>query len=327
MGYIRFIKPRKMKNLNSLGILLFSFLIQISINGQSNAINNTQSITGQIRDAVSKEVLIGAHVYTLDSLNRVFSITDGNGNFELENVKLGRHRLVCEYLGFENYTSHSFILSSSRPYVLDINLTPSAMELEQVEVTANFQDDKAQNEMVLLGARSFSVEETERYAGSIADPSRMAVSFASVQSSNDLDNDLIVRSNSSVGLSWRLEGVEIENPNHFARIGSSGGGISMLSVNMLSNSDFIYQSPVSEYTNAIAGVFDMRLRKGNMHNNESSFRFGIIGTDIMTEGPIRKGHSSYLVNYRYSTLGILNDLGVHVVGANVDNTFLIFLLN
>jgi hypothetical protein len=113
---------------------------------------------------------------------------------------------------------------------------------------------------------------------------------------------------------WRLEGVDIPNPNHFARKGSSGGGITIFSSNMLDNSDFSSGAFAAEYGDALSGVFDMRFRKGNNQKNQYCFGAGLIGIDFSAEGPIEKNRSSFLVNYRYSTLGILNAIGFHLTG-------------
>jgi len=298
-------------------ILFLSIFISSNTIGQKKS----QQIRGVVTDKSTNEQLIGVNVYVMDSTQQIFTITDENGYFILKDVPLGRARVQCSYLGYSNYTSSSFMVNSAKQENFEIKMERSPFALNEVVVSAILQDDRTQNDMVLLGGRSFSAEETERYAGSIADPSRMAVSFAGVQSSNDINNDIVIRGNSSVGVLWRLEGMDIPNPNHFSRRGSSGGGISVFSVNMLRNSDFIYGAPPSEYGNALAGVFDMKFRKGNRDENEYSFRAGILGLDATIEGPIKKGKSSYLVNYRYSTLGILNEMGVHLVNAETDNTF------
>ncbi|MFN9899114.1 MAG: TonB-dependent receptor, partial [bacterium] len=123
------------------------------------------------------------------------------------------------------------------------------------------------NEMALVSGRMFSVEETRRFAAGLNDPSRIASGFAGVQSQGD-GNALIVRGNAPNGLLWRLEGVDVPNPNHFARVGTSGGAISILSAQLLANSDFYTGAFSSEYGNALAGVFDIRLRKGNREQRE-----------------------------------------------------------
>ena len=280
-----------------------------------------QKIKGVVIDNVSKEVLIGAHVRVLDLDEITGTITDHNGEYELHDIPLGRIRLQCDYLGYQTYISSSLIVNSAKELFIEIEMEEVSFQTNEVIIRAKTIDKKAQNTMAILSARSFSVEETERYAGSIADPSRMAVSFAGVQSTNDLDNDIVVRGNSSTGVLWRLEGIDIPNPNHFARRGSSGGGIGIFSVNMLSNSDFIFGALPAEYGNTISSVFDMKFRKGNREKNEYAIRAGIIGLDFMSEGPLKKGKSSYIINYRYSTLGILNEAGIHLVNENTDNTF------
>jgi len=299
-------------------LLVFFTCLFINV---SFAQKKSQDLSGVISDKSTNELLIGVLVYVMDSSNQIIATTDERGSFNLENVPLGRARIHCSYLGYETYISPSFMVNSGKQEYLEVKMEQATYEFNEVVVSSFLRDDRTQNNMVLLGGRSFSAEETERYAGSIADPSRMAVSFAGVQSSNDIDNDIVIRGNSSIGVLWRLEGIDIPNPNHFSRRGSSGGGISVFSVNMLRNSDFIYGAPPAEYGNAMAGIFDMKFRKGNQKENEYSFRAGILGLEATIEGPIKKGKSSFLVNYRYSTLGILNKMGVHLVNANTDNTF------
>ena len=62
-------------------------------------------------------------------------------------------------------------------------------------------------------------------------------------------------------------------------------------------------------------------RNGNLYNREHTFKAGLLGLDVSSEGPIKKEKSSYLANFRYSTLGILNKMGIHLVGPRTDNNF------
>jgi outer membrane receptor protein involved in Fe transport len=153
----------------------------------------------------------------------------------------------------------------------------------------------------------FSVDETNRYAGSLNDPARMAQNFAGVQANGDTRNDIIIRGNSPLGVQWRIEGIEIPNPNHFSGIGTSGGAISILNNNNLSNSDFLTGAFPAQYGNAMAGIFDLRLRNGNDKKREYTVMFGMNGLEAGVEGPInQKQGSSFIFNYRYSTLGVFH---------------------
>ncbi len=307
---------------------LFSFLLLLFFSALT-AQTPTQSIKGAVIDKDTRQPLIGATVVVASLENRPGTITDYDGNFELLNIPTGRHQLEFQYLGYETRLIDDAILNSAKELVLEVELVEQAVVTEEVVITARKHGNAPLNELAVVSTRSFSVEETQRYAASGNDPSRMALGFPGVQASRDARSDIIVRGNAGFGLLWRLEGIDIPNPNHFARKGSSGGGITIFSVSMLSNSDFSTGAFPAEYGNAFSGVFDIKFRNGNTEKREYTFRAGMLGLDFSTEGPIKKGQSSYLVNYRYSTLGILDAMDIRLVDERESNTFqdLSFKLN
>ncbi|MBN4072275.1 carboxypeptidase-like regulatory domain-containing protein, partial [Flavobacteriales bacterium AH-315-E23] len=274
----------------------------------------TQTVKGQIRDADSEFPLWGATVLlTHDSLF-IGSTTDSLGNFALKNVPVGRQSISVSYLGYESNIVREVIVGSAKEVVLNVSLKEKLTSLKEIEITA--AKDRPLNSMTSVSARVFSTDEASRYAGSFEDPARMAQSFAGVSNDGDYSNELVIRGNSSRGVLWRMEGIEIPNPNHFrSGEGASGGGISILSSNVLANSDFLTGAFPAEYGNATAGIFDIKLRKGNSTKREYTALLGILGTEIGLEGPFsKKTESSYLFHYRYSTLGILDVLGINIAG-------------
>jgi hypothetical protein len=189
-------------------------------------------------------------------------------------------------------------------------------DLDEVIVIGG-ADRKPLNQMAMTSGRSFSPEETNRYAGAAFDPARMAQSFAGVVAAGD-NNEIIVRGNSPKSLQWRLEGIEIVNPNHFGNEGSSGGGISMLNTTVLSTSDFYTGALPAEYGNALSGAFDLKFRKGNTEKKEFALTAGILGVGATLEGPFSKGsNASYLISYRYSSLSLLEKAGLSVASDGV----------
>jgi hypothetical protein len=281
----------------------------------------TQTIKGTIIDKDTRQPLIGAAVTLLSLEVPTGTVTDIDGKFELADVPVGRHQLRFEYLGYEAYQIEDAIVNSAKILVLDIALSEAAIVTDEVVVTARKRGGEALNEAAIVSTRSFSVEETQRYAASANDPSRMALGFPGVQGNRDGRSDIVIRGNAALGMGWRLEGIDIPNPNHFARRGSSGGGITIFSVSMLSNSDFSTGAFPAEYGNALSGVFDITFRNGNTEQREYTIRAGMLGLDFSTEGPIKKGKSSYLVNYRYSTLGILDAMDIRLVSERQSSNF------
>ena len=87
--------------------------------------------------------------------------------------------------------------------------------------------------------------------------------------------------------------------------------VNLISSQLLSNSDFFTSAFPAEYGNALAGVFDIKLRTGNNENREYAFQAGLLGIDFAAEGPFIKGkEASFLFNYRYSTFGLMVDMSL-----------------
>ncbi len=273
--------------------------------------NLTQTVRGTIKDIDSKLPLIGASVVLLETSPVIGTITDIDGNFRLENVPIGRIALQLSYLGYENQTLPNIEVNSGKEVVLTLNMQEAIVKMDEIVVTAYQQKGAALNDMAMISARSISAEKTERYAGGFSDPSRIVSAYAGVATTNDGDNDIIVRGNSPKYVQWRLEGVEITNPTHFGDQNGVKGGISALNNNLLATSDFYTGAFAPEFGDVLSGVYDLKLRAGNNEKRESTFGFGLLGTDITMEGPFKKGYGgSYLVNYRYSTISLISDLGL-----------------
>jgi len=289
-------------------ILLFLSLLYAAV---AFSQTYTQTIRGKVIDADSKSPLFGANIVLLNSDTLNGSVTDVDGKFRLDKVKVGRQAIKVTSLGYEDAFLSNIILTSAKEVVLTVELREKVYTANVIEIVSETDKTKANNDLVTLSSRNFQAEETGRYAGSRGDPSKMVANYAGVSSGNDARNDIIVRGNSPLGVLWRLEGVDIPNPNHFSAQGATGGPISMLNNNVLGNSDFLTGAFPAEYGNKTAAVFDLKLRNGNNEKREFTGQIGINGVELGAEGPIsKKQGSSYLVNYRYSTLELFNKLGI-----------------
>jgi CarboxypepD_reg-like domain/TonB-dependent Receptor Plug Domain len=272
----------------------------------------TQTIRGTVADKVSQMPLPGANVLLLNTNPPIGVTTDVDGQFKINKVSIGNHTLKITFIGYKDIIVPNVIVNSGKEVVMTILLEEDATQLQEIVITAT-EKDRALNDMSVVSARTFSVEETRKFAAAVNDPARMVTSFAGVVSAEDGNNSISIRGNSPYGLLWHMEGIDIPNPNHFANAGTAGGGISILSSQLLANSDFTTGAFAAEYGNALSGVFDLKLRKGNNEKHEHTFQAGFLGMDAAAEGPLAKNYKgSYLVNYRYSTLSLLSKIGVPI---------------
>jgi CarboxypepD_reg-like domain len=275
----------------------------------------TQTIRGKVIDQDSKFPLPGANVIILNSNPVLGSSTDLNGKFVIKNVSIGRHSIKISFIGYKPVIIPNILIGSGKETILNIKLTEEPISTETVVITPDVNKENPINDMASISARSFSVEETSRYAASINDPARMAMSFAGVSNAgSDAMNNIAIRGNSPNGMLWFIDGVPVINPNHFATEGSTGGAISMISNNMLDNSDFYSGAWQAGFGNALSGIFDINFRQGNANNYENAFQIGALGVDFSSEGPLPFfENASYLVNYRYSTLSLFDAVGIQII--------------
>lgn len=296
-------------------LLLFSICL-ISL-GTALAQQATQTIRGTIRDEVAQAPVIGASVLVIqaegESKAPLGAITDVNGEFSIAGVPTGRQTLRITSVGYEQQQLPNVVVTAGKEVVLSVTMTETIKSLNEVVVVADRKSDKTKtnNELSLVSGRSFNIDDTKRYAGALGDPSRMAANYAGVVSGNDSRNDIVVRGNSPTGMLWQLEGLNIPNPNHFGALNSTGGPVSLLNNNVLDKSDFLTGAFPAQYGNALSGVFDLRLREGNNQKHEFLGQVGFNGFEVGAEGPLSKNSkASYLINYRYSTLGLFKTLGI-----------------
>jgi len=273
----------------------------------------TQTIKGTIIDEQSGNALYNASVVLRGANSVKAVISDSLGNFKLKNVPIGTQTIRVTLVSYEEAVIRNIEVTSSKEVVIEIRMKERIKKLDEVVIRAGRQKNTALNEAAVVSARQFSVEEAARYAGTRNDPSRMAQNFAGVSGSNDARNDIIVRGNSPTGVLWRMEGIDIPNPNHYSTLGSTGGPVTILNTTTLKNSDFLTGAFPAQYGNAIAGVFDLRMRNGNDEKYEFLGQFGFNGFEFGAEGPLSKNNkSSFLFDYRYSMVAVIQALGLNV---------------
>lgn len=273
--------------------------------------NNTQNIRGVVTDKLSQTPLTGV-IVQIASIQKGSS-SDAKGNYTLSNISPDRYDIIATFLGYKTITIPNVIVTSGKEVILDIAMEESYKQIGEVVVKANNKEGTI-NKLATVSARTFSMEEVNRYAGGRSDPARLAANFAGVSAPDDSRNDIVIRGNSPVGVLWRIDGMNVTNPNHFASVGTTGGAVSALNTNLLKNSDFFTSAFPAEYGNATAGVFDLGFRNGNNKKSETTLQVGVItGLEATTEGPFsKKSDASYLVGYRYALAGVAQAVGVDI---------------
>ncbi|MFZ1694869.1 MAG: TonB-dependent receptor [Flavobacteriales bacterium] len=279
--------------------------------GTAMAQSHTQTVRGAVLATDTHEPLIGATVVVVGSEPLIGNTTDLDGRFTLSNVPVGRIALQVRMVGYEEQVLTNLLVNSAKELVVDVRMQESLVQLQEAVVSGRKGHGEVRNDMATMSTRKISVEETSRMAGGINDPARMVTAFPGVAGDPTGNNTIIVRGNSPKGVLWRLEGMEIPNPNHFTDDGTTGGPINVLNSDMIDDSDFYTGAFAAEYGNVTSAVFDMKLRDGNDRKREYTLKAGVLGTDLTAEGPLPGVEGgSYIANFRYSSLALLDQAGI-----------------
>jgi hypothetical protein len=292
-------------------------LVFVIFSFQCNAQKPTQVLKGSVTDKETRVPLAGANIVVLNTSPLNGTTTDLSGKFRLS-VETGRISVRISFLGYEDVVLSDLLIASGKEVELNIELREKIINTGEVIVSAGKEKAAGINYMASVSTQTIRSDDALRYAGGFYDPSRIVNSFAGVVTANsDESNDIVIRGNSSRGLLWRLEGIEIPNPNHFSDgQGGSGGFYSAITSNVISNFDFFTGAFPAEYGNAVSGVMDLNLRKGNSDHHEFAFQTGMIGAEVSAEGPIKKNSgASFLIDSRYVNFGYLDRLNLIDLGS------------
>ena len=275
----------------------------------------TSSLSGTVIDATTSAPLSGATVQVFVHDTSYSTGSDEQGRFRLAVLPTGIHRVRASYVGYRPSELPEVWVRSGKEEMVELALASGAEELDEVLIRVAVPQP-----MATISSHTLTVEQTLRYPATFFDPARLMMSYSGVASVNDQANHFSVRGNGPASNAWLLEGAEIVNPNHLSNAGTqsdyptlSGGGTTILSAQMLGTSRLLMGGMSAAYGNALGGIMDMRLRRGATDGQAFTVQAGLIGIDLSAEGPFRKGgKASYLVNYRYSTLGLLGAMGVEL---------------
>lgn len=91
-------------------------------------------IEGKVKDAQTKEEMIGVNIY-IPELS-IGAASDIRGNFVILNVPVGTYELHVSMIGYSKVILQNVIVSADRTTTLEIDITSTAIQSEEIVVTA-----------------------------------------------------------------------------------------------------------------------------------------------------------------------------------------------
>ncbi|MFQ6613280.1 MAG: carboxypeptidase-like regulatory domain-containing protein [Fidelibacterota bacterium] len=280
---------------NLLTLTIWMGLCLVPLHSQTRT-----GIQGVVIDAATQKPLAGADVM-IEGTDRG-SAADGTGRFLVEGVPPGIYHVRFQMIGYKPLVKLNVQIVPGRLTDIRARLEQEAIELGSVRVTRAYFEKESD---VMVSNRSVDQEEIRRDPGGAYDIQRMMQSLPSVVSSSDQQNEIVVRGGLPGENLFLMDNIEIANPNHFGQQGTGGGPINMINPLLIDRVDFMAGAFPARYGNKVSSVMNIELREGNRSHPVFNFDLNMSGAGIVAEGPLRKGHGSYLFSAKRSYLDLV----------------------
>ncbi len=254
-------------------------------NASDNRKGKRVVLKGKVVNAESKEPLSGAAVGVSDLKTGV--VTDGNGNFEIK-LPAGEHVLSISFLNFDEEIIDLEIYSDGE---YQSGLKEKAMILDEI-IVSGLSDRKISTSN--LGQTQLNMRDIKR-APSImgeVDLIRQIQVLPGVTTAGEAASGFNVRGG---GVDQNLvlyDGMPVFNSAHAFGFFSSFNSYAVRDV------DFYRGGIPAEYGGRISSVLNIRSREGDYEKWGANGGIGLISSNLMVGGPIKKDKTSIAASFR-----------------------------
>lgn len=257
------------------------------------------SIKGRIFDTKTNQPLEFASI--LIQGTTIGSTSDLDGNYIFTGIEPGFKRLVISLVGYQTTVSAEIQVQGNQTTFIDIPVTESAVQLNEVTVRQNRTLKKIESP---LSSLTVGVQEIEKSAGANRDISKVVQALPGVGVTDPNRSDLIVRGGGPSENVFYLDGIEIPVINHFATQGSSGGSVGIINPDFVREINFYTGAFPANRTNALSSVMEIKQKDGSKDRIHSKLSVGASDAALTVDGPIGK-KSTFIVSARQSYLQFL----------------------
>ncbi len=276
---------------------LFSLLLGLMLSAALSA--QSGIIKGQVTDALNNEPIPFANVLLLGT--DIGTTTDVDGNYEITGLEPKLYDVRASYLGYTNKAEYEVQVTNSKPAIVNLALSESAQDLEEVVVKAS---PFTKTEESPLSLRTIGVAEIQRNPGGNRDISRVIQTLPGVTTPASFRNDLIIRGGAPNENRFYLDDVEVPTINHFATQGASGGPVGLINVNFIREVEFYSGAFPANRGNTLSSVLEFKQRDGRDDRIGGTFLMSATDVGVTLEGPIGD-KTTFLASARRSYLQFL----------------------
>ncbi|MBM3327047.1 MAG: TonB-dependent receptor [Calditrichaeota bacterium] len=294
--------------------ILFILFLHFSV---SFAEPNTGSIRGLALNRTTREPIYNVNVVLFGSDKGAAS--DSSGRFLIAGLKPGTWTLQVSALGYRSEAKSDIAVMPGRSAEVEFLLEPAAVEASEVVFRTGYFRPRAD---LPTSSRALHFEEIRRAPGAAEDVQRVIQALPGVAGANDQTNEIVVRGGNPTENLTIIDGIEIDNINHFPNQSSSGGPISAVNIAFLKDVSFTTGGFSARYGDKLSSVLNLELREGSRDRLTGEGELTMAGAGFNSEGPLFSGRGAFLYSARISYIDLLKGpIGLTAVPHYWDSQF------
>ena len=277
--------------------------------GQANA-QQKFTINGYVRDAQNGEELIGVTVLVKELSNGV--ISNAYGFYSLT-LPAGKYTIQYSYIGYEIITKEVDLTTADQS--VNVELPEETIDLEEVVVTGEAEDENVTG--ISMSKNELDIKQIKKLPAlfGVPDVIKTIQLLPGVISAGEGTSSFFVRGGSADQNLILIDEAPVYDPSHLF------GLFSVFNSNVIKDSELYKGGIPSRFGGRLSSILDVRTKDGNNKKFGGSAGIGLLGSDIMLEGPIRKEKSSFIVSARRSYVDLF------LRAANEDNLVYFYDVN
>jgi hypothetical protein len=255
----------------------------------------TVTLQGFISDGSTGQALAGANVILyIDGEEEMFrgTATDPNGFYSITGIPQGRYDLRISYLGYLTH-EETLDLDDDRRTTLSLDLMPDVEQLEDLVVTV--RGGAVRPSVGRQQVRPVDLARVPTPAGS-GDLVSYLQTQPGVVTSGDRGGQLFIRGGTPSQNMVLMDGILVYQPFHIV------GFFSAFPQDLVAGADVYAGGFGPQHSGRISSVIDVRMREGNQYNYDGSGSVSPFAAEIMAEGPLKEGESSWIAFTRHSLI-------------------------
>ncbi|MBK9097083.1 MAG: TonB-dependent receptor [bacterium] len=259
----------------------------------------TGSMYGKVIDKTSNEPLIGANIIILGT--DLGAATNAQGEFVINNIPPNTYQVRASVIGYNSVTKTDISVMPGRPAIVNFELTVTTIELEGVVVQSDYF---IRNPIEVGSIKGFSNEEIRRSAGGFEDVVRAVSILPGVAQADPGRNDLIVRGGGPSENLYLIEGIPVQNINHFGTQGATGGPLSYINLDFVDATTFSTGGFSVLNGDKLSSVLTIDFREGRKDKIGGKGTISATQFGLDLEGPVTQ-NSTFIFSARRSYLDFI----------------------